>query len=96
MRPEYTHELAEGGRIIKVVDLDRGGTITNWAERIVGELRLLYGDLQHRIIVYRDTAGVWDEIRLNDGKYAGFAPIRTTTFEEAVQKLRAAGRLLND
>ena len=51
---------------------DRFPTVTNDAEAVVEYLqthRLLEGN---RRLLYRDSEGMWDEILVNDGRFAGF------------------------
>lgn len=58
--------------VIYIADLDRGGrSVTNDAEAVVEELAAAH---LARRIVYRDTAGRWDELRHEDGRFVGFAP----------------------
>ncbi len=58
-------------RIIWIIDLDQGVSITNNAERVV---RSILGWYDNHRIYYRDTDGRWDEL-VHDGRnFTGFAP----------------------
>lgn len=55
-----------------IVDLNLGGpTITNAAETVAWDLQVRY---RHRRVIYRDTAGVWTEMRINARNIVLFAP----------------------
>jgi hypothetical protein len=79
------------GRVIMVIDLNNGGTsVTNDAEAVVAHVAAKYG-LDGRRILYRDTAGLWDELAHASGAFAGFRPLRETTLDRAVGKLGELG-----
>jgi len=53
---------------------DKYPTITNGAEEVVGQL-VAEGKLpEGRRLLYYDSEGRLDEIRVKDGRFAGFAP----------------------
>lgn len=95
---EYT--LAVDGNLVVLEDLDQGPSITNTAEVVVKEvanaLALQGLDINRFTVIYRDTMGIWDEIKVEESRFAGFAPIqkweRPTDYERA-RKLVAARQL---
>lgn len=54
-----------------IIDMDMGLSVTNDAENVVPEVVREYGNKR---IVYRDTAGQWDELVHDNGKFVRFAP----------------------
>jgi hypothetical protein len=55
-----------------LVDLDLGGkSVTNDAERVCSEMQALY---KHRRVIYRDSFGRWDEMRVNARNEVMFWP----------------------
>ncbi len=81
--------------LIALVDEFDEGTpsmsLTNDAEAVIAELvrQNLIGD---RRVLYRDSSGVWDEILVKDGRFAGFALIGAHSLEAAAQRIIAARR----
>lgn len=63
--------VGKSGHVVYLVDLDRGNlSVTNDAEEVVSEILSLYPI--DSVIVYRDSAGSWDEL-LHDGfAFTGF------------------------
>ena len=71
---DYRIELA--GDVICISDLDLGGrTVTNDAAGVIGDLLRLGYDLTRMPVIYRDTQGNWDELRVLNGRFAGFRGI---------------------
>ena len=85
----YTWHVAPGG-VLVVVDLDCNGwrSVTNDAWDIVEELAELRPDLAYGsvpLIVYRDSMGQWDAMRISPaGIFGGFVPIGAVSEAEAV------------
>ena len=85
----YTWHVA-AGRVLVVVGLDRQGwrSVTNDAWGIVEELADLRPDLAYGsapLIVYRDSMGGWDAMRIAPaGIFGGFAPIGAASEADAV------------
>jgi hypothetical protein len=59
-------------KVVHLIDLDNGISVTNDAENVVSEVHARYPNCR---IVYRDTAGYWDELVHNNGTFTDFAPI---------------------
>ncbi|PZQ86898.1 MAG: hypothetical protein DI542_13045 [Acinetobacter johnsonii] len=55
-----------------LLDLDRGATITNSAEQVVRLVDGLVDGIGKRRLIYRDTAGRYDEILVDSGVFRGF------------------------
>ena len=71
VRAQYA-VFSETPEMIWIVDLDRGGpSVTNDADAVVDEVVTLYGDKR---IIYRDSAGHWDELRHMHGVFLSFEP----------------------
>jgi len=74
-------EVLRTQSVIAIVDNNDG---TNDAEKVIKTL----GPGPELRVVYRDTNGVWDELR-HDGKahFLGFSPLRETDMAKAIDKL---------
>lgn len=84
---DYTVRVLAGGRVLAVIDLDLGSvSVTNDAANVVATLDAQYG-LSGKRILYRDSMGVWDELKHAGGRFAGYAPIRERSLEVALAKL---------
>lgn len=59
-------------RVVQLVDLDDGVSVTNDAENVVLEV---FNQYPNRRIVYRDTMGQWDELVHNNGVFTDFKHI---------------------
>ena len=71
---DYRIELA--GDVICITDLVLGGrTVTNDAAGVIADLLRLGYDLTRMPVIYRDTQGNWDELRVLNGNFAGFRGI---------------------
>jgi hypothetical protein len=62
------------GECIAVVDLNSEGarSVTNDAEAVVAELARRFG-LHERRVFYRDSMGVWDELKHDGARFTAFA-----------------------
>ncbi len=85
----YTWHVAPGG-VLVVVDLNRDGwrSVTNDPWGVVSELAELRPDLAYGsvpCIVYRDSMGQWDAMRISlPDIFGGFTPIGAGSEAEAV------------
>lgn len=62
-------------------------TVTNDAEAVVDEL-VERGHLKAGMrLIYRDTRGIYDEIIVKDGRFAGFVPLNLRDREAALRAL---------
>lgn len=88
-RASYTVRVEDGAIVVE--DMDRGRSVTNDAENVIADLREQGMDLSLPVI-YRDTTGRWDGLKVHDGRFAGFYPLNSpgsTDYAEARAKLRA-------
>ena len=83
-RAEFSYSVH--GSIIAVVDKCKGRSVTNDAEHVVATLATNF-DLTKFRIIYRDTRGIWDELRLRDGRFAGFGSINERDIETALARV---------
>lgn len=85
MKSDYTYKVTEN--IISIIDLDKGGlSVTNDIENIIQDLRNIIGDLSGYAIIYRDSMGIWDGIRI-EGETINFYSLNETEYEKATQRL---------
>ena len=86
-RADYTYTVE--GNVIAIVDLDLGSkSVTNDIENVLDDIRADIGDLAGYAVIYRDSMGCWDGVRLV-GSTVEFYPLNETDGE------RAAARLLH-
>lgn len=60
--------------LVLLIDQDGERSVTNDAQGVIDRLKADIGELGQRRIYYRDTAGRFDELRVVDGCFQGFAP----------------------
>jgi hypothetical protein len=79
-------------KLLAITDLNEPGSrsVTNAIEEVLHERREHYGLDLPTVIIYRDTAGVWDGVNHIEGTFRGFYPIRETDLARAIEK--APGR----
>ncbi len=62
-RADYTYTIE--GNIIAIVDLDQGSkSVTNDMENVLADIQAELGDLAGYMVIYRDSLGCWDGVRL--------------------------------
>lgn len=84
-RADYTYTVEEN--IIAIVDLDMGSrSVTNDIENVLDEISAQLGGLAGYAIIYRDSQGIWDGVRLERG-LAVFYGLNETELEEARRRL---------
>lgn len=85
LRADYTYTVEE--TIIAIVDLDQGSrSVTNDIENVLDEISAHLGGLAGYAIIYRDSRGVWDGVRLERG-VAVFYGLNETELEGARNRL---------
>ena len=89
-RSKYACDLI--GEVLCLLDLDEPGTrsVTNDAEQVVPELHARGMLPPGRRLIYRDSDGVWDELLIADGQFAGFRPLRARTIAGALSLVQKA------
>lgn len=86
-RADYTYNVT--GSVIAIIDLDQGSkSVTNDMENVLDDIRAEVGDLSGYAVIYRDSMGRWDGVRLERG-VVQFYSLNETDPE------RAAARLLH-
>lgn len=89
MEHRATYTVSDQAAAIVVEDRGGGRSVTNGAEEVIEDLRARGLDLA-KPVIYRDTMGRWDVLRVADGRFDGFAPLGgAETFPEAVLALKA-------
>ena len=62
-RADYTYSVE--GSVIVIVDLDQGSkSVTNDMKNVLDDIRAELGDLAGYAVIYRDSMGRWDGVRL--------------------------------
>lgn len=78
--------LLTTGMFIIIADSDDGGrSVTNDAASVVERVSMLSGGIGKRRLYYRDSAGRYDELKVKNEAFAGFAPCsdnQQVTFSE--------------
>ncbi|RZK44394.1 MAG: hypothetical protein EOO61_03945 [Hymenobacter sp.] len=86
-RADYMYTIE--GSVIAIVDIDQGGkSVTNDIEDVLDDIRGKIGDLAGYAVIYRDSMGRWDGVRLV-GSSVEFYSLNEIDGE------RAAARLLH-
>jgi hypothetical protein len=78
--------MSESGLNLYILeDKGKGISITNNAETVIKEIRANYGAIpDNSVIVYRDTLGTWDGLKVNGGEFAEHKPLGAITESEAL------------
>ena len=84
--PRAAFSYRSYGSVIAVVDHDHGRSVTNDAEAVIAQLAEKF-DLSKFRVIYRDTRGVWDELLVQHGQFAGFRSINERELEAALAKV---------
>lgn len=82
---DYTYTVEDN--VIAIVDLDLGNrSVTNDMELVLNEIRAELGDLAGLSVIYQDSMGRWDGVRLvNDVVY--FYGLGEADKEQAMSRL---------
>lgn len=65
-RADYTYTVE--GSVIAIIDLDQGSkSVTNDMENVLDDIQAQIGDLSGYAVIYRDSMGRWDGVRLERG-----------------------------
>lgn len=85
LRSDYTYTVEEN--VIAIIDLDLGNqSVTNDIENVLDEISAQLRGLAGYAIIYRDSRGIWDGVRLEWG-VAVFYGLNETELEEARRRL---------
>ncbi len=69
-----SHKNKDGFFVIRDLSGDDSLSITNDAENVVANVVSLMSYTQGQRLLYYDSDGNLDELKIKDGKFAGFAP----------------------
>lgn len=84
-RADYTYSVE--GSVIAIVDLDQGSkSVTNDMENVLADIWAELGDLSGYAVIYRDSMGRWDGVRLV-GLVVQFYSLNETDQQRAVARL---------
>lgn len=84
-RADYTYTVE--GPVIAIVDLDQGSkSVTNDMENVLNDIRSELGDLAGYAVIYQDSMGRWDGVRLA-GRSVEFYSLNETDPERAASRL---------
>lgn len=65
-RANYTYSVEDN--IIAIIDLDLGNkSVTNDIDNVIDDIRTELGGLSGYCVIYRDSMGRWDGVRLVNG-----------------------------
>jgi hypothetical protein len=84
---DYVHTIrkVDGVDVLLIEDMDLGRmSVTNDIENVLSELKDLYRGLP-KIIIYRDSEGIWDGVN-NNGEWVNFYMLNTQDTEVAIEK----------
>lgn len=73
------------GRVLCVIDMDWGKSVTNDVEAVVQHCIVSWPDWDR--LIYKDSTGTWDEIVVTNGRFDQFRRINEEDLEKALQKL---------
>jgi hypothetical protein len=86
LRANYTYDVH--GNVIAIIDPNDGGkSVTNDADNVIGDFVAKGFDLSQCRVIYRDTRGIWDEMLVKNGAFAGFRSINERDLADALLKL---------
>jgi hypothetical protein len=75
--------------VILIKDYDEGNrSVTNDIEYVLFQVKEIIPDLTKYRIIYRDSAGMYDGIKHENGKFISFYSINETDFQNAVNVAR--------
>lgn len=84
-RADYTYTIE--GSVIAIVDLDLGSkSVTNDIENVLDDIRAEIGDLAGYAVIYQDSMGRWDGVRVV-GQVVEFYSLNETDQEYAAARL---------
>ncbi len=87
-RAAYTYTIEDG--IVCVIDLDNGKSVTNDADNLIADLVANGIDLAVHPVIYKDTQGVWDQLVVQNNRFANFKSINERSKEAAIAKIKAS------
>ena len=74
---------ARRAHVIAITGSGTGRSVTNDVENVIADLVANGIDVTRSHVIYQDSEGYWDGIRVLDQKFAGFFPIRARELNDA-------------
>jgi hypothetical protein len=75
--------------VIVVIDHDKSRSVTKDADAVIAFLADRF-DLSKYRVVYQNVRGIWDQLLVETGHFAGFRCLNQMTLDAAIAKLNAA------
>lgn len=87
MDAEFLHDLQ--GKVVIVQDIGQGQarTVSNDAHNVINKLVREYKTLSGKVVIYRDSEGVYDGLAVKKDVFAGFFSINETDLIKALEKV---------
>ena len=83
----FSYELLSE-HILAIFDNQGGASVTTDVNSVLKKIKSELGQLDVKFVVYQDSRGVIDQIRINEyGEFNGFYPLNSITLSEAVRKI---------
>lgn len=76
---------------ICLIDLDSGMSLTQDVRTVLREVQAQGLDIDAHPVIYRDVVGIWDEIVVERGQFAGFRSLGETDRDTAIARRELAG-----
>jgi hypothetical protein len=87
-RADYEYTVDEDAAIIAIVDLDLGNkSVTNDMENVLDDIKLKLGTLSGFSVIYKDSLGRWDGVRLDEKGTVHFYGLGESEPEKAAKRL---------
>lgn len=80
-----TGNTADGKMYFAIYDMDKGKSVTNNISNVIDAIVKLYEQIpDDALLIYRDTDGLWDGLRVVDKKFKAFFPLRADNEADAL------------
>jgi hypothetical protein len=90
MTPRSTFTFSAVDGFVLIEDRNKGMSVTNDAENVIAHIAGQV-DLTGKRVLYRDSEGRWDELLVQDGRFAGFRLVGARgSWREAVEMANRA------
>ncbi len=83
-RTGSTFSVVERPGFVCIIDHNEGRSVTNDAEKVIACLISERYDLSANRVIYRDTRGIWNEMLVERGAFAGFRPVNAPDLDAAI------------
>lgn len=90
VKSRYKYEVIDSVLCIEDLDVEGTMSVTNNIENVLNEIMDNGVIISNKLIIYRDSDGIWDGINCNGrNKPINFYPLGCNTKEEAIKKLES-------